>query len=217
MYSHDNVIEGNRYVDDVVGIFAMYSRNLAVRRNVIARSAGAAGVGLGLKESGGLRVEGNWFVANTTGVYLDTSPLDPADGNVFRDNVFRFSDAAVVFHGVARGNDFAANSFRDNGTAVRVEGRGDALAARWEGNHYDDYAGYDLDGDGVGDLPYELRSLTSTLESRRPALAFFRGTAAMALVELVGRALPLFQPTTLMVDPAPRMRAPRRAPVRSGG
>jgi nitrous oxidase accessory protein len=210
MYSHGNRIEDNRYVSNVVGIFAMYSRDLSIRRNLIARSAGAAGVGLGLKESGGLVVEDNWFVANTLGTYLDTSPLEPDDYNRFHGNVFRFSDAAVVFHGVAERNAFLANSFRDNGIPVRVEGRGDALAADWQGNDYDDYAGYDLDGDGVGDLPYELRSLSSTLETRRPALAFFRGTVAMALVELVGDALPLFRPTTLMVDPAPRMRPPTR-------
>jgi nitrous oxidase accessory protein len=210
MYSHGNEITDNVYVANVVGIFSMYSRNLSIRRNLIARCAGAAGVGLGAKESGGLTVEDNWFVANSVGTYLDTSPLDPADQNVFAGNVFRFSDAAVIFHGVAARNTFRANSFRDNGTVVRVEGRGDAREATWRGNDYDDYAGYDLDGDGVGDLPYEVRSLSSTLETRRPALAFFRGGVAMALVELAGEALPLLRPTTLMVDPVPRMHPPRR-------
>ena len=210
MYSHDNEIADNVYVENVVGIFAMYSRDLAIRDNVIARSGGAAGVGLGAKESSGLEVVGNWFVANTVGAYLDTSPLDPALRNRFEDNVFRFAEAGVVFHGVAAGNRFEANSFRDNRAAVRVEGRGDARDATWRGNHYGDYAGYDLDGDGVGDLPYELRSLSSTLESRRPALAFFRGTVAMGLVDLAGLALPLFRPTTLLVDPRPRMHPPPR-------
>lgn len=210
MYSHGNEIVGNEYVGGVVGVFAMYSRDLAIRDNVVARAGGAAGVGLGAKESGGLVVTGNWFVANTVGVYLDTSPLEPSDENVFTGNTFRFSEAAVVFHGRADRNRFEANSFRDNRVTVRVEGRGDALAARWRGNHFGDYRGYDLDGDGIGDLPYELRSLSSSLETRRPSLAFFRGTVAMGLVELAGEALPLFQPTTLLVDPVPLMRAPER-------
>ncbi|MBW2509951.1 MAG: right-handed parallel beta-helix repeat-containing protein, partial [Deltaproteobacteria bacterium] len=34
MYSHDNVLEGNRYVDNVVGIFIMYSRNVSLRENL---------------------------------------------------------------------------------------------------------------------------------------------------------------------------------------
>ena len=207
MYSHGNEIAGNVFVENVVGVFAMYSRELAIRGNLLARSSGAAGVGFGAKESSGLEVSGNWFVANTVGSYLDNSPLEPSLENRFSANVFRFSEAAIVFHGVAGGNRFESNSFRDNRTPVRVEGRGDALDAAWRGNHYGDYAGYDFDGDGMGDLPYELRSLSSTLESRRPALAFFRGTPAMELVELAGEALPLFRPRTLLVDPEPRMQS----------
>jgi nitrous oxidase accessory protein len=214
MYSHGNRIEGNRYVENVVGIFAMYSRDLAIEGNLVARSGGAAGVGLGTKESGNLDVRDNWFVANTVGLYLDTSPLYLDETNTFERNVFEFGDTAVVFHGGAARNRFEDNRFRDNGSPVRVEGRGNARDALWRGNEFGDYQGYDLDGDGFGDLPYELRSLSGALTARHPALAFLRGTPAMALVELVGRVVPLFQPETLLVDPAPRMRsdAPERAP-----
>jgi len=206
MYSHRNHVVGNELRENVVGMFFMYSRDVEVRANLVAASGGAAGVGLGAKESSTLRVVGNGFVANTVGVYLDTSPLDPADENLFLGNAFRFSEAAVVFHGRAAGNRFAGNRFRDNDTPVRVDGRGDARAAEWVGNEYSDYAGYDLDGDGIGDVPYELRSVSSTFVGRVPALAFFRGSVAMQLVELVSRALPLFRTTTLLVDPEPRMR-----------
>lgn len=208
MYSHQNAIVGNRLVANVVGVFLMYSRDVELRANLVAQSRGAAGVGLGSKESGNLRVLENAFVANTIGVYLDTSPLDPADRNRFEGNSFRFSEAAVVFHGRATGNLFSGNRFRDNGIPVRSEGRGDARDASWRGNEYDDYAGYDLDEDGVGDLPYELRSFSSSWIKRRPALAFFRGSPALGLVELVARALPLFRTTLLLVDPAPRMHLP---------
>lgn len=207
MYSHDNVVEGNRYVENVVGIFVMYSRNLQVRSNLLAESAGAAGVGLGAKESGGLQVLGNRFLGNQVGVYLDTSPLYPEDHNLFERNDIRFSATAVVFHGTVDRNHFRSNRFRDNLAQVRVEGRGDARAAEWRGNQFDDYTGYDLDGDGFGDLPYELRSLSGALTARRPALAFFRGTPALGLVELVGRLVPIFRPQTLLVDPSPRVAA----------
>jgi len=206
MYSHDNVLSGNRLVDNVVGLFLMYSRDVDVLGNLVAASAGAAGVGFGAKESSSLRVIGNGFIGNTTGVYLDTSPLDPADGNRFAGNAFRFSETGVVFHGRATGNRFTGNRFRDNRASVRVEGRGDAREAEWLGNEYGDYAGYDLDGDGTGDVPYELRSVEGALVGRLPTLAFFRGSVAMGLVEMVSRALPLFRTTTLLVDPAPAMR-----------
>jgi len=205
MYSHDNVVEGNHYDRNVVGIFIMYSRNVVVRDNVLARSAGAAGIGLGAKDSGNLTVEGNLFAGDRVGAYLDTSPLYLEDHNVFERNRFRLCDTAVVFHGGAERNRFSENEFRDNQTQVASEGRGNARDAEWRHNHFDDYAGYDLDGDGTGDLPYELRSLTSQLTARDPALAFFRGSPALSLVELVGRVVPLFQPDTQLVDPEPRM------------
>jgi len=205
MYSHDNVIEGNRYRRNVVGVFVMYSRELRIHRNLFAESLGAAGVGFGAKESGSLDFSRNLVVGNTTGIWLDTSPLDPQNQNSFVENVIRLGDAGVVFHGRVDGNLFEGNSLRDNLVPVRVEGRGDALASSWRNNDFDDYQGYDLDDDGLGDLPFELRSLTGELTSRAPALAFFRGSVAMSLIEAVGRLLPLFEAKTLLVDPAPRM------------
>jgi nitrous oxidase accessory protein len=185
----------------------MYSRGIRIEGNVLARSGGAAGVGLGLKESSHLEVRENALLANTVGIYVDTSPLEPGEPNLFERNAVRLGGAGVVFHGSARGNRFLGNSFRDNHAQVRVDGRGDALAAEWRGNDFDDYAGYDLDGDGIGDVPYALRSLSSELTGRAPALAFLRGSPALALVELLGRVVPLFEPRTLVVDAAPRLAA----------
>jgi nitrous oxidase accessory protein len=205
MYSHDNRIEGNRFVGNVTGLFVMYSRNVELVGNVFADSQGAAGVGVGLKESGNLAVEGNWFVHNRVGLYVDTSPLWPDDRNRFEGNGFRLNDVAVSFLGRASGNRFADNGFRDSRVQVQVDGRGNALEAEWRDNAFDDYAGYDLDGDGTGDVPYELRSLTSDLVARVPTLAFFHGTPALALAEAIGRIVPLFEPQLVLVDPAPRM------------
>jgi nitrous oxidase accessory protein len=183
----------------------MYSRGAQIRDNVFADSAGAAGIGLGLKESGNLAVAGNLLVHNTIGVYVDTSPLWPDDRNVFTGNRFRLNDVGISFLGRSDGNELRGNLFRDNQTQVAVDGRGDAREATWRGNEFDDYAGYDLGGDGTGDLPYELRSLSSDLVAEVPALAFFRGTPALGLAGAIGRIVPLLEPRLILVDPEPRM------------
>ena len=162
-------------------------------------------MGLGLKESGNLRVVDNAFVRDSIGVYIDTSPLWPDDVNRFERNVFHLTDVSVSFlSGLAR-SEFVDNDFRDARMAVEVSGGGDARKIRWHGNFFDDYAGYDLDRDGVGDVAYELRSLSADLISSRPALAFYRGTAALLLAETIGRIVPVTEPRLLLVDPAPRM------------
>ncbi len=208
MYSHGVEIEDNRYVANVTGVFAMYSRGVAIRRNLIARSAGSAGIGVGLKESGDVTVSDNRFVHNTVAIHVDTSPLWPEDHNRFERNSIRLSDTAVVFLSSPARSAFRDNELRDNRTQVRVDGRGDATGVDWRGNDFDDYAGYDLDGDGVGDIPYELRDVASELAGRHPAVALFRGSAALALLEAVGRAVPIAPPRLLLVDPAPRVGAP---------
>jgi nitrous oxidase accessory protein len=211
MYSHRNRIEANHFVGNVTGLFLMYSRDIDVVDNVIAGSAGSAGIGLGLKESGNLRVVANDFVRNTVGIYVDLSPLWPDDHNVFERNVIRLGDAGIVFLGATARNEFRENVLRDNLVSVRVDGGDDALAASWRGNDFDDYVGYDLDGDGTGDVPYELRSLSSELVSRSPALAFLRGTPALGFAEAIGRVVPLFEPKLLLVDPEPRTGPPPEA------
>jgi nitrous oxidase accessory protein len=205
MYSHRNEIAGNRFAGNVTGLFVMYSRDVAIRGNVLADSHGAAGIGLGLKESGNLQIEQNLVVHNTIGFYVDASPLWPDDRNRFASNVLRLNGVAVSFLGRAEGNDFLGNTFRDSQVHVQVDGRGDAREATWRGNAFDDYVGYDLDGDGTGDVPHELRSLASDLISEAPALAFFRGTAALAVAEAIGRIVPLFEPRLVLVDSEPRM------------
>lgn len=206
MYSSDAALEGNRSLGNVVGTFIMYSRDVRYRRNLIAASAGAAGIGLGMKESGNVTVEDNVSLRNTVGLYLDTSPLQLGDANTFRHNAFRLCNVGTIFHSSQRGNVFSENSFRDNLEQVRVEGGGDALGTLWEGNDFDDYAGFDFDSDGQGDVPYELYSLSGDLQSRFPELAFFRGTMALGLVDAVTHILPLLKPRPLLVDKRPALR-----------
>jgi nitrous oxidase accessory protein len=208
MYSHDNQIADNDLIGNVTGIFIMYSRRVDVTGNRIGGSTGAAGIGLGLKESGPVRVADNRLVDNTIGIHVDMSPLDPGDRNEFERNELSLGDVGIEFMGPSDGNTLRGNALRDNALLVRVAAGGEARPAHWRGNYFDDYSGYDLDEDGTGDVPYELRSLSSELQSRVPALAFFRGTPALALAEAIGRIVPIFEPRLLVVDPSPRMRPP---------
>jgi nitrous oxidase accessory protein len=182
MYSHDNRVERSQYLANEVGVFVMYSRGVVLDGNVLLDASGAAGMGIGMKESGNLTVTNNRLVHNSIGLFLDNSPLT-----------------------VGERNRFAGNEIRDNHRPVIVESGGDALQVTWAGNAFDDYVGYDLDGDGFGDVPYALSDLGNALEMRNADLAFLRGTPALALVSLAGHAVPLFAPKPVLVDPKPRL------------
>ncbi len=206
MYCDGGVVEDNRYRDNTVGVFVMYSRNVQVRGNLMAGAATASGMGLGVKESGNLSVKNNRFVGDHAGLYLDNSPFRSYDCNRVEGNLFALCQTGVVFHSSPVRNRFAENSFRANQDQVQVEGRGNALETTWRGNAFDDYQGYDLDGDGYGDVPYESCSLSNQMIGRFPELAYFRGTPALGLLEAISYIFPLFQPEPIFVDPQPRMK-----------
>ena len=205
MYSHDNEVTGNQLLHGVVGIFVMYSRGLRLADNLIAGAAGAAGMAIGLKDSGNITVSGNRLIHDTIGIYIDSSPMQRGDQVEIEGNVLRLNDNAIVFHSSAHHVQVRDNDFADNQLPVRVDGGGTAVDVTWSGNYFDDYAGYDLDGDDVGDVAYQLRSLSNQLTSSNPGLALFRGTPALALVDAAAHLDPLYQPQLLLADPAPRM------------
>lgn len=205
MYSDDCVVANNEYDQNIVGVFVMYSRGITLRNNIITDNTLADGMGLGVKESGNLRVEGNRFVQDHSCVYLDTSPFREGDSVLVRQNTFARCTAGVTFHSSETHNTFLDNTFQANQTQVAIEGRGTARGVVWSGNYFDDYQGYDLDGDGVGDVAYELRSFSERLVSGHPELAFFRGTVALQVLDMAARVFPVLEPATLLVDPRPRM------------
>lgn len=210
MHTVGNVIEDNRYEQDVVGVFAMYSDDVALRRNQVVGAHGEAGVGLGFKESSGVVVEDNVLVDDTTGIYLDTTPQ--SGSGRFTGNLIAANDVGVRMHGRSVGAAFVGNAFVADRVAASVDARGTVTGVQFDGNHWSDYAGYDLDGDGFGDLPFEVRSASGALLGREPALAWFSGTAALGLIDLFGAAFPMLAPDVVLTDPRPAIAWAPRAP-----
>lgn len=207
MYSNDGRIEGNRLSANHVGAFLMYSKGLEVADNVFHRAEGASGMGLGLKDADDITVEGNLFLENVTGIHLDNSPRGRDAANRIAANAFVGNAVGVRLLPSVAGNRFEANDLVGNGRPVEVAGGARAgLEARndWVGNHWDDYAGFDRDGDGTGDTPHLHARLADELMARHPGLEIFAGSPAFALLELIARFFPLLQPEPVAVDPAPR-------------
>lgn len=210
MHSDNNTVEGNHFRDNVVGVFVMYSRGVRLLRNEVVGSLGPAGVGLGFKESDEVEVRDNDLVRNTTGIFLDTTPHQLGGSALFQGNLVAANEVGLRLHGPQYGGEIVDNAFQANGAAAAVDGGVDAGKYHILHNQWSDYAGYDLDGDGFGDLPYEARSLAETLVSRDTALRFFAGSAALSLVDLFAEAFPMFRPRPILVDAAPALGWSRR-------
>ena len=203
MYSRYNKVENNRYFNNAVGIFLMYSDGIVLRNNYIAHAAGATGVGIGFKETSDLILEGNQVLYCASGLYIDVSPFQPDTTNQFSDNLIAYNGIGVRFLNDWTGNVFKHNQFIDNLTQVMVSGGKTANRNEWEGNYWSDYEGFDLDEDGVGDKPYELYAYADRIWRDLPYAQFFKGSPILESLDFLERLAPFTDPDLLVRDKKP--------------
>ncbi len=210
MYSRYNEVVDNHYEHNSVGIFLMYSDGVVVRDNYIAYANGPTGMGIGFKETSGVEIAGNKILYCATGMYIDVSPYDPEATNRIHDNTIAFTSIAVDFLNDWKGNVFERNYFKGNLVQVSVAGGGTANRNVWKDNYWDDYEGFDQDGDGIGDTPYELYNYADRIWMDVPSARFFQGTPVMAVLDFLERLAPFSEPVLLVRDEHPRMSAADR-------
>ncbi len=206
MYSRYNLVENNHFFNNSTGIFLMYSDGLVIRNNYIASATGAAGVGIGFKETSDITIENNQIFYCATGLYIDVSPYDPETTNVMKDNVIAFNGIAVRFLNDWKGNQFSGNNFKGNITQVVVSGGGSANRNEWQGNYWDDYEGFDIDKDGTGDTPYELYAYADRLWMDVPQAQFFMGSIFLEVIDFLERLAPFSEPKLLVRDQLPQLK-----------
>lgn len=89
--------------------------------------------------------------------------------------------------------------------------------AEGRGNYWSDYAGYDADGDGVGDRPYRPTSAFGALVKQHAGLDLFRYTPAQQALDAATRLFPVVRPELVIEDTSPLMTPPTPLPVAGDG
>lgn len=200
MFSDSCAYVANRFVANGAGVAVMYARHIAMDGNVFERNRGTATYGLLLKDIRDSRLRDNRFTTNTVGMLADGSNRLDVRGNTFRGNGW-----AVRVLANAVDNRFVDNTFEGNTFDVATNST--RAASTFDRNYWDAYRGYDLDGDGFGDVPFRpVRLFSLIVERHPPALALLRGLF-VDLLDAAERVLPVLTPETL-IDANPRMGAP---------
>ena len=201
MYCDDAIVTGNHLSDNSVGAFLMYSQRLRLEKNWIVDNRGVSGYGIGLKDMEDTEISGNVLAANKVGLFLEHS-RGAVHGNLVAGN-----NKGVVLFPSAQGNRFEANSFVDNGDQVEIEGFSETMTTNlWRGNFWSDYRGYDVDGDGTGDLAYRPSRLFERISDNAPALRLFADSPSAQAIDFAAGVFPIFEPKPKFADESPRMR-----------
>jgi nitrous oxidase accessory protein len=207
MYSQYNLVEDNDFRGNSVGIFLMYSDSVIVRRNHISHAVGAAGVGIGFKETSDVEIVDNEILYCATGLHLDVSPYQPDTTNRIRGNLIAYNGIGIQFLNDWTGNVFEDNLLKGNLTQVAVLGGKTARRNEWNGNHWDDYAGFDRDNDGIGDTPHEQYAYADRIWMDVPSARFFKGSPMLEVVDFLERLAPFTSPDLMLRDERPMIAA----------
>lgn len=201
MYSNDCRYVGNTFRANGSGVAVMYTRRVEMTGNRFEGNRGTAAYGLLLKEIADSRIERNVFDGNTIALLADGADRLEANENEFSNNGW-----AVKLEGSTVDGRFSRNRFVTNTFDVATASRSPSTV--FSGNYWDDYRGYDLDRDGVGDIPHRpVRLFSVLIERNEPSVILLRSSFA-TLLDLAERALPVLTPETLM-DAAPAMEIGR--------
>ena len=197
MNSYHNLWEGNESYLNRSGLALMEVRHQTVRNNV---AWGNSDHGIMLRTIQNSVIEANVVIGNGKGFFIYDAEYNVLRGNLVMDNAIGAHVAAGSYRNKVDGNDFIGNHEQIKYVATRDE--------RWgaqQGNHWSNYAGWDRDGDGAGDLPYEAIDMVDRLTWSHPSIKLLLSSPAVQVLRTVARQFPLLRAPSI-VDTAPNMR-----------
>jgi len=207
MYAGKNIVKNNTYKYNSVGIFFMYSKDTIATGNVIKSSLGATGMGIGLKDVSNFTLKNNTILYNAQGLYIDRSPFEPDSHNWIEDNKILYNSEALHFHSLSENNIIKNNTMMGNIEDIVNDSRGSKTNENEiEGNYWDNYAGFDRDGDNVGDTPHKVYQYADQLWVYNPNVKFFYGSPVISLLNFLAELAPFTAPIFLLEDEKPKVR-----------
>jgi len=207
MYAGKNLIKDNMYEFNSVGIFFMYSKDTIAIGNTIKSSLGATGMGIGLKDVSNFTLKDNTIIYCAQGIYIDRSPFEPDTNNWLIGNKVLYNSEAIHFHSLSVNNIMKDNTIMGNIEDVINDSRGARINENEiVGNYWDNYAGFDRDGDNIGDTPHRVYQYADQLWIYNPDVKFFYGSPVISLLNFLAKLAPFTKPIFLFEDEKPKVR-----------
>ncbi|ADR22689.1 hypothetical protein MATR_34650 [Marivirga tractuosa] len=198
MFSNYDQYENNRFQDNGSGVAVMFSKHIEMRDNQFLDNWGGASYGLLLKEISDGSIENNEFSRNTVGIYAEGANRLSIKSNLFHNN-----GKAMDIKGNSLDNKIVENDFVGNTFEVLTNSKSNLN--HFEGNYWSQYTGYDLNKDGIGDVPHRPVNLFAIVTDKIPAASMLLHSFLVNSLDAAERLFPQFIPEQL-IDQKPKIK-----------
>ncbi len=198
MFSNDDVYSNNIFEKNGAGVAVMFSKKIQMHNNTFKENWGTASYGMLLKEINDAVITHNTFEKNTVAINIEGSNRIRYEGNNFIKNGW-----AIKVRGACYTNTFTKNNFLHNSFDISYNSKvNDNI---FDKNYWSEYTGYDLNKDGIGDVPYRPVKLFSYIVNKTPETIILLRSLFIDIIDFSEKVSPVFTPDNL-VDSNPLIK-----------
>ena len=199
MFSDHDLYLNNKFVANGAGVAVMYSKAIRMMRNEFSDNWGSSSYGLLLKDISDGEISLNHFINNTIGIYAE---------GVMRSNIrkndFNRNGWALKILGSCLDNHINENNFLGN--TYDVATNSSRNSNDYDGNFWSDNSGsYDLNRDGLSDIPYRPVKLFSYMILNIHSSTILMRSLLVDIINYAERIAPVITPGNLL-DNKPKMK-----------
>lgn len=198
MFSHNDNYLDNIFRNNGAGVAVMYSKNVRMENNLFDKNWGSSAYGILLKDISDSHIRHNKFIQNTVAIYMEGSSRIEISNNIFKANGWAIKVQASCDDNTFHHNNFFANSFD-------VATNGAVSLNKFYNNYWDKYEGYDMNKDGIGEIPYHPVSMYAMVVEQNPTTLLLMRSFMVSLLDKAEKAIPSLTPENL-VDEKPMLQ-----------
>jgi len=181
--SGNNMLYNNDISKNDIGIHLFYQvfDNTVLSNNIYDNNIGVYLEGVSYNTVSANTISNNNYGIKVTNLVPFGSIWSYSKFNTIKENDITNNNLYGVFVGrKVVSNDFYFNNFVNNGGALLGGNAKDKGSNHWNiwkmGNYWDDYLGWDSDGDGIGDVPYVILPLLAGNKDNYPLMESYGNT-----------------------------------------
>ncbi len=199
MFSNDDSYITNLFKNNGAGVAVMFSKSVKMFNNTFEENWGDSAYGLLLKEIADGYIFNNKFIKNTSGIYMEGTSRMKVEKNDFVSNGWGMKIQASCMDNEVVNNNYLKNTFD-------ISTNGSLVLNTFNSNYWDKYEGYDLDKNGLGDVPYHPLSLFAVLTEKNTSTMLLYRSFMITLLDKSEKVLPSITPDNF-VDKTPLMKS----------